>query len=372
MKNIFFTITLFGIISLGLFSCKDQLNLMGEYQETAIVVGVLDQGESTHYVKVMRSFIGDGNTSSLDLAQIPDSNYFQNVEIQIQEVLENGASGRLFELHDTLVENKNTNGIFFAPQQKVYVFYTPDNAPLLETATYKMTISIDGGRIVVTGETGLVKGMAGTNLSSSNSSAKFISNNNGEYANQTFTLSAVGNAKKLNASYRFDYRDYEPGLADSADYSVIADLGDVDVPVGQSSYSYIISGEQFYRNLKAGIDEPVNVEKRIYTGIEFKFIGANEELSTYMDVSQPSNSLAQNKPVYTNLKVTEGFKVIGIFGARYSLKVYKPATGVYPQIQGMDKKSRKELCTGPITGLLGFCSNHVSDYAPNLEPWACD
>src|SRR5690606_36910218 len=123
MKNI--CIVLVSIISiLSLQSCKDKIDLTGGAVESDIVVGILDQSNTTHYVKITRTFIGDGNTSAVDIAGIADSSYFNQVDVEIQEVLSNGSLGRLFTLHDTIIQNKDQNGVFYAPEQKVYVFYT--------------------------------------------------------------------------------------------------------------------------------------------------------------------------------------------------------------------------------------------------------
>src|SRR5690606_33358789 len=120
-----------------------------------------------------RTFIGDGNTSAVDIAGIADSSYFNQVDVEIQEVLSNGSLGRLFTLHDTIIQNKDQNGVFYAPEQKVYVFYTDSANPLKGDATYKLTAKIDGGRIVVTGETSMVSGITAGTWAGINSTLKF-------------------------------------------------------------------------------------------------------------------------------------------------------------------------------------------------------
>lgn len=93
-----------------------------------------------------------------------------------------------------------------------------------------------------------------------------------------------------------------------------------------------------------------------------------------MVVNKPSSTLAQTKPSYTNLSVSNGKRVIGIFSSRQTITSFKPffvgAGQAY--LRAIDKKSTKELCTGPITGLLLFCSDHPGDNVLNLEePYAC-
>lgn len=356
-----------------LVSCKDDLNLIGDYQETPVVIGILDQAETTHYIKVTRAFIGDGKTSSLEIAQIPDSNYFDNVEITITEQLGDGSAGRTFVLHDTIIENKDVNGVFYAPNQKVYVFYTPESNPLLGDARYSMTINIDNGRIVVKGETEMVNNMTLSNNITGQASSLKLVEDPGEYKGQLIDITSVGNAYGVNAKLRFDYREYAIGMTDSTDKSVGMDIGEADVTPGfNSGHTFTLEGGTFFNNLKDAISPSSSIEKRKYLGIEIQVTGGSKELMSYIAVNEPTSNLAQNKPDYTNLTVNGDFKVIGIFASRYTLKIYKPATGVYPQVQALDKKSRRELCTGPITGLLGFCSDHVADLSPTQETWYCD
>lgn len=66
-------------------SCSEDLKLSGDFKETAIVYGLLDQADSLHYVKITRAFIGPGN--ALDIAQIADSSYFDQVDATISEVV---------------------------------------------------------------------------------------------------------------------------------------------------------------------------------------------------------------------------------------------------------------------------------------------
>ena len=102
-------------------SCNDKIDLIGDFQETAVVYGLLDQSDSIHYIRINRAFIGPGN--SLEFANIPDSNYFDQVDATITEYV-NGNETRAWILNDTLVDNKDTNGIFYAPEQKLYYFTT--------------------------------------------------------------------------------------------------------------------------------------------------------------------------------------------------------------------------------------------------------
>ena len=93
-----------------------------------------------------------------------------------------------------------------------------------------------------------------------------------------------------------------------------------------------------------------------------------ENLYNYMSVNQPSSSLAQSKPTYTNLTATNGHKVVGIFSSRYTYVIEKFFINQSNNtLRMMAPKSVAELCTGAITGNLFFCSQHVGDIGTSYQ-----
>ena len=163
-------IALYFILALGITSCNDKIDLIGDYQETAVVYGLLDHADSLHFIKITRAFIGPG--SAVDLAQIDDSSYFNQVDATVTEVVA-GVETRTWILRDTIVTNKDINGAFYAPAQKVFYFKTlptgvnevQQGSPsaltssLNKDATYKLHIDIDNGKFQVNGVTNLVHGI---------------------------------------------------------------------------------------------------------------------------------------------------------------------------------------------------------------------
>jgi len=371
MKSTLFGLIIFAITLFFFNSCKDDLNLVGNYKETPVVIGILNQFDSVHYIKVTRAYIGDGKTSSLDIAQIPDSSYFNNVAVVVTEKLPNGTVSRTFTLHDTLIQNKDANGVFYAPTQKVYVFYTENSAPLLANRTYELSVNIDNGRIQVAGKTELVKDMSyATAVANFNSSFK-MADNPGSYKTQAIKINTVGTAQKLSCKLRFNYREFSTFPSNFVDKSITINLGEGEAIQGNPVYNFNADGQSFYSSIKNGITSNAGVEKRRYTSIEVLTTGGSVELSNYINLSKPSTDLAQSKPEYTNLTVSEGFKVIGIFSARQTLYANKPAVGNTVFIRALDQKSVHELCHGVITGDLLFCSDHQSDGAASPSITTC-
>jgi hypothetical protein len=88
--------------------------------------------------------------------------------------------------------------------------------------------------------------------------------------------------------------------------------------------------------------------------MDIEVVGAGEDLYTFMQINEPSSGLIQEKPAFTN--VANG---IGLFSSRYTKRVIGKVLG---------KDSQKELCTGPLTYDLQFCSDSTVWAS---EPWYC-
>ena len=361
-------------------SCSEKIDLIGNFQETAVIYGLLDQADTLHYIKITRAFIGPGD--AMQIAQIADSSYFDQVDATITEEL-NGSVTRTWQLKDTLIQDKNTNGVFYGPIQKVYYFKTlatgqnevqvispnPNETSLNKDAIYKLKVILNNGEFEVNGETELASGLT-TTASSQNFTFKF-SDNPGEYVSTSVAASSTGNCFVVNTKLEIQYNEYigNNKTLKSFDWN----LGEVDV-VPNSSRTFVALGETFYDLMISKVVNDPQITRRTFNGIRITLVGGAEELYNYMVVNKPSSTLAQTKPSYTNLSVSNGKRVVGIFSSRQTISSFKPffvgAGQAY--LRAIDKKSTKELCTGPITGLLLFCSDHPGDNVLNQEePYAC-
>lgn len=372
---------IFILISLAfLSSCNEKIDYKGAFKETVVVYGLLDHADSMHYIKVNRAFIGPGN--ALDIAQIPDSNYFNDVEVKVTEYLDGNLS-RTWILKDTILNTKDTNGVFYAPEEKVYYFKTlptginesiqtsidPQQSSLNKFGVYKLSVIVDGGKYTVTGETELVHGITSP-ATSQNFTFKFA-DDPGEYISTGVTASNSGNSYILNANLDVEFYEYEG--TNSTVNTFNWQLGEADV-LPNSSKTFSALGATFYDLINANATSNSSIDKRTFKGIWVTFTGGAEELYNYITVNRPSSSLAQSKPTYTNLSVSDGGNVIGIFSSRQTLRVFKPfyTSPQQAYIRAIDKKSTRELCQGPKTGFLLFCSNHPGDNVVGQEEaFAC-
>jgi hypothetical protein len=345
-----------------LTSCSEEVDMTDGFTETAIVYGLLDKGEEIHYFRINRVFIGPGNW--LEIAKIADSSYFDAVDATITEVY-NGVATRTWKLRDTTLENKNTQGTFYAPKQKLFYFSTDALAPLHESAIYKLFISLNDGQFEVEGETRLVYGIT-TSADAQNFRYSFFGDKK-NYTEKGISI-AVGNAHVIQTSLQVKYEEIHQGV-DTVVRQFDWNLGEEDVTPGEL-HSFNASGKRFYELLRDNctVSNP-NITNRRIRSIEVIVTGGSEALYNYMTLNKPSSALAQSKPEYTNLKVTNGHRVVGIFSSRQtysSIKYYvNPKNTI---LRMMDINSVIELCKGPITGNLLFCSQHPADQG---ETFAC-
>lgn len=385
MKQLLFRFTLFLLGLSGILtSCKEGIDFAGNFEETPVVVGLLDPNDTLQYIKVMRTFGGSNN--ALQVAQIEDSNYYEQVDVVVEEWRNNPNTSALekarsWTLRDTVLTHK-ASGAFFSPNQKVYYFnptqpsyvnptYSSNSNELVqEGPEYRMITTINNGEIVVKGSTGILSTMSITSPSYLGN-YNFIGTVNGQKVYNTISAKASnGNAKIMDCRMRIYINEYFNGVPVEKF---------IEWPINQytgsevtgTSSTFVLHGLTFFNLVKDGVTNDPTITKRELTKIDLVVTGGTNDLSHYILINQPSSSLAQNKPTFTNLSRTDGKGVIGLFSSRRTViqtkLKYIPNN---PSYRALDYKSMQELCIGPITGNLLFCSDNPID-VNNNESWVC-
>lgn len=350
IKKIFF-------FSLGvafLMGCNTKFSVNGEYIEQPIVHFLLDQGKEYHFLKLNKTFLKEGDAN--EFAKDPALSNFDHVVATVKEI-KNGSTLRTWTLQDTVIQNKQ-EGVFYGPEQKLYFFKAND---LDEEAIYRLNIDVDNGNHLISGQTELVKGVQ-INYPQPNQSFNFADNNvlqNG-YKSTPITFTS-GNGAYYKVQLRFDYK--EVSSSGSEIKSVLWNLGEVDAgDVISSTNTIFTDGEAFYEYLGQKIPVDSDVTERNVRGFEIILTAASSDLYTYILTNEPSSSLAQNKPTYSNV---EG--ALGIFSSRATITQYKPYF-TPPSMRALNQNSTKELCNGSYTVALDFCS----DIAGDPSSYACN
>ena len=359
------------LLTLLFTSCKDDIDLASDSKASAVVYGLLDASDSVHMIKINRAFVSNGN--SLEIAQIPDSNYFKHIDATVTEYVNGVATGRVWPLHDTLVHNK-VSGVFFAPEQKIYTFSTSTSNPLIANynTEYELNVNINQGEFTVKGRTKLVNGMAiqAPSLIGSYEFAKSTG------YNSAFIKFARGTAKAADVSMTFSYDEYVGSVITTKSFDwKIGALGANELK--PLTAQIVANGETFYTLIRKNIVENSSVTKRKINSIKLTVTGGSEELKTYIEINKPSTSLAQTKPTYTNLEASNERRVLGLFSSRQTVsltkKDFEQASTSFT-IKALSQFSMQELCIGPLTGHLLFCTSNpeYNPSGPNPKAWFCN
>lgn len=371
---------------IGLNSCSEDLPYEGDSVVTPVIMGLLDKADSIHYVKVTRSF--GGNNNALEVALIEDSSYYENIDVKIEEWTPINANGayelkRTWTLRDTILTNKEP-GAFYSPNQKVYYFktdvYDGSNPPAMGDtdptvalkfgAKYKFIGTVNNGEYTINGETELVQDVAIT-YPLALGQYTFASYNGTAFNSYSTTncKANIGNSDNsahiVDARIKITIREYFAGNpVDKSFYWKIGELNGSDITTDIVELPAL--GQNFYTVIKQNVTNDPTIDKRQLVSLDLIYTGGTEELSQYILVNQPSSSLAQNKPIFTNITVSDGRRALGLFSSRNKSIQHKVENSA---VRAISKPSMRQLCTGTITGNLLFCSEFAAD---NVESFFCN
>jgi hypothetical protein len=128
--------------------------------------------------------------------------------------------------------------------------------------------------------------------------------------------------RRYQLNIRFSYWEYPNGntsamVKKSVDWEIFTDIKSKSLDGGEEM-EYSFFGDGFYSSVKAQVPYDPSMT-RIADSVEYFFAVASEELSNYIEVTNPSNTIVQEKPIYTNIE-----NGIGIFSSRTGNATFSP------------------------------------------------
>jgi len=323
---------LFLIPGFLVLSCKKDLQLNADWEDVTTVYGILNQLDSAHYIKITKAFLGPGN--ALEYAQIADSsNYLMKLDVTIEAW--DGSHLMAIYPFDTTSVNDKDSGVFYFPNQLLYV----NDSLLNPDYLYKLKIVNPETQKEITSETSLVKHFTVSRPNAYNTISYDVGKNS-----KVEWISAEG-GKRYQIVVRFYYleapvSDPTQGVLKYVDWVIIpGKLSRSDEGGEEMDASYANDG--FYSMLAAQIEVNPDVTRAVPNySLKYYFIVAGDDLNTYIEVSQPSNTIIQEKPSFTNIE-----NGIGLFSSRF--------VQVVDSIN-LAQRSVDEIRTNPLTSDLGF------------------
>ncbi|MFT7611439.1 MAG: hypothetical protein ACI9J3_000382 [Parvicellaceae bacterium] len=322
-------------------------------QETPVLYGILDQTADTQWIKLNKSFLGDGN--NFEYAAINDCTEYSNALISVEEI---GGLSRSWMLSETYVPVASGSGLFYTDSQKVY-YFVPSGG-LDATASYKITASFDDEKPDLEATTKLIgpefkfNALFNILLYSGVQFESGTSITSTSYQNLSVEWRTGDEGRRYDLTMRLHYTEYDMAGTPSEKY---LDYYQGEVTTTETTGNILqtrtINGESFFQFIGTHPDlaDVSDVAKRVTEHIEFIVTAAADELNTYINVNQPVSGIVTERPTYTN--VSNG---IGIFSARSTISLVRPG----PDTLRFKTNSMEELSLGQYTNGLLFCSDSLA------------
>jgi hypothetical protein len=358
------------IFILGLTRCTTDVDLTAPYVSIPVVFGLLDAEADTQWVRINRTWLGDGDQTQIAL--ISDSSEYETSRLSTRFVeVVNDIDTRVFELRDTLLQNKDEDGVFFAPEHQAYFAVTRANESLNPDALYRLEIVIDDSINVqavtnmISVSTGNIQqppaGLDNIKLNFANVGPSQV-----VYPNYPFKWRSTAGASRYDAVLLVHFiehywaDDFHTVLDSSRARTIEMPIGTVDPSddEGNQELEKLFDGQVFFTTLSTRLDKNIRItrelgvwdaDSQIARAFDFLLIVANETLAIYLDVNAPVTGIIQERPEYSN--VSGG---LGLWASRTTQGVF----GL-----GYTTDTIEHLQEGDDTAELNFCTpNPFSDY----------
>ena len=301
-----------------LFSCSTDVDLFAEYKEVPIIYGVLDATADTNFVKITRALYIQGN--AYHAAVNPDSsNYPGKLDARIIEYC-NGDSIREIML-DTITLHNKQQGIFYAPDQKLYYITEPLNWNGVNNRySYELKVVLPERTLTTTTP------VVGNRNFEIQSLAVNFSKEYFGMVPRRFLFFPATNATFYDFSMSFTFLEQRDPDGDSVPRTMNWNVGtfmESSLSGNMDGEAYILSyrPETFYERLEEFIGGDTNVIglKRYIEDypVEITIAAGGEKLRQYIYENDPSNGFVGGDNEFT--LIDDGY---GVFSSRMTIKRY--------------------------------------------------
>ncbi len=321
--------TFFAIFFAFLFiSCNNEIDINADYEEIAVVYGLLNVSDSIQYVKVNKAFLSD--KSVLEIAQISDSLYLPyKIEVILTQVLNDVVVDKMSLVP---VEVKKEEGIFAGPNQLVY--RTKPGYKLNPLSEYLLEVKrFNKNEILAKGKTNVI-----STFLLSNPPAQVSFYQNPEYKPFILNWNSPKGATSYTIQTRINYSEINKVTKDTVQKSIIWE-NVKEFRNLKAQYSYPVNGLEFYNFIKSKLAPDENLIRVIDPEIEFRWYAANADFDEFLRLN--SQTFGFNTTV-TNYSNVDG--ALGVFASRLTNSFFI----------ALNNASIAELTSGKITGNLGF------------------
>lgn len=299
------------IASVAFTSCSTDFKVGADYKDITAIYCLLSKSDSAHYVKVTKGFY-DETINNLILAQNPDSLYYNNLEVKIEE-LNNGNVTNTFVLPRvdlTQLGIIKAPGTFVDSPNYAYQLVHTLNSQRI----YRLRVKNLSTGKEITGETDIIDS-ARAIFPISNPFTSFDKLNFSE-PSKTYNFAWTGpsNAAFFDVVIRFHYQEKNTNtLVTTELFKDLPVLKNISATGG--NINVVMDNVQFYKTLLSEVGTAPSFITRYVDTPDLLILAGGQVLKTYVDVNSAQGGITydQIKPIYTNLS---GENVMGIFSTR--------------------------------------------------------
>lgn len=329
MNNILKGIVLLFAAVVMFSACDNDFELVTDKVEIPVVYAILNAADTAQYFRVERAFI-DENVSATEIAQNPDSLYYDNAVVTLTRV-STGEDWIMNEVDGNLEGYPRQAGAFATSPNTLYKLLTSD-IMLVQEETYKLTVDIGDNRPPVEATTVLIRqpfistpqdGSQGGGLNIDPERAFRINWND----NETIAL--------YDSFVRFFYDETIDGetTSKSFDWQLLQNEEKNEIDARSSEFYSLLAGALV-------ADPSITRQER---GASFTLVSASIEIADYIRIGQANLGITSSGevPVYEG-SLSYG---LGLFASRF--------TELRDELV-LSQVTRDSLSFGPVTGNLGF------------------
>jgi len=284
--------------------CEEEFEVTADYQDITVVYGLLDRNEDTTYLRINKAFLGEGDVMAMAL--IEDSSTYKTELSAVIYKMNGSAVEATYNFDITETWDKEP-GTFYNPHQILY--YAP--MEIEQDRRYDLVIQVNGKE--VKGSTMIVNTFSITKPGIGSDWINIL------YDSDAFIeWNSAKHGRRYEITMRFHFRELWEGNPDTVTRYIDWFLGTKKSKStdGGEEMGTSYSGDAFYAWLEDEVpyEDPAMEDKvleRYSLNLEFIVAAGSEELNTYMEVNEPSSSIIQERPDYTNIE-----NGLGIFSSR--------------------------------------------------------
>lgn len=290
-------IVFIGAVLMGIYSCSNEFDITEDRKDIPVVYGLINPVDTATYLRIERGFISD-DQSALDIAQIPDSLYYMNLDARIIDV-ESGEEFTLTRVDGNEEGYVRDQGVFAVAPNYLYKLSADEFTPI-EKKTYELRLDRGDNLSTVTASTIVVDN---PRISRPADGFPLVFRNGFETIFE-WKLSDEGKIYDLYLEVKY---------SESIDNAPFENKRlKWDLATSYRDQIISIEGQRFFNFLASQIEEnPLAI--RSFGNVDVVLVTGGQEVLDFISIGQANLGItsSQDIPTYTNL--SEG---VGIFSSR--------------------------------------------------------